>query len=131
MLLNAILHATLPVKIVIAILFLFSIVTWTLIIYNLIMFRKMEESDLNFIDSFLSEPAKFMNSRWFSDEFQFSPIARTFSEITAYISKRGLSLAPYLPKLIQRETRNTIGEVSRFQFMYATVASSAPFIGLF
>lgn len=126
---EAVLHASLPVKVVILILFSSSFVLWALIIYNLILFAKMEKRNSEFVDFIWSRG----NIRDFltlsygrCDEFSPSPIAKLCSEVGVAISgKKKIS------RFLEQQVRNICSEISRFQFIYATIGSSAPFVGLF
>ncbi len=131
MLKDAILHATLPVKFVIFLLFASSISVWALIIYNLLRFKKMEEKDSQFIDFFWGGGIKNLLGFYARyDEFYPSPIARMCVEIGAALSNRKIT-PERITRVIEQEVRNTVEDISRFQFIFATIASSAPFIGLF
>ena len=131
MLKDAILHATLPVKLVIFLLFASSVSVWALIIYNLLRFKKMEEKDSQFIDFFWGGGIKNLLGFYARyDEFYPSPIARMCAEIGAALSNRKIT-PERITRVIEQEVRNTVEDISRFQFIFATIASSAPFIGLF
>ncbi|MCS7213799.1 MAG: MotA/TolQ/ExbB proton channel family protein [Candidatus Calescibacterium sp.] len=126
---EALLHASLPVKVVILILFSSSVVLWALIIYNFIWFLKMERKNTEFIDFFWSQQDLkdfLMYSYGRCDEFYPSPLARLCSEVGVALSKKKKIL-----RFIEQEVRNIISDISRFQFIYATIGSSAPFVGLF
>lgn len=132
MILEGIMKATLIVKIVIFILISSSIISWALIIYNLINFKKIEDKDAEFIDFFLSSETKdFLRSYSKYDSFLPSPIAKMTQEVAAAISSKKEIFKERISRIIEQEAKNVINEISKFQFIYATVASSAPFIGLF
>lgn len=128
---EALLHASFPVKVVIFILFSCSIAVWTLIIHNLMLFFKMKKKDTEFID-FLWTKRNIRDFIIFSyhrcDEFFPSPLAKLCSDLGASIS-RGQS--KNISKIIEQQVKNVIEHISRFQFIYATIGSSAPFVGLF
>lgn len=131
MLKEAILHATLPVKFVLFILFTSSVVVWALIIYNILKFKKIEEKDEEFIDFFWAGGVKDILKFYTRyDDFSPSPIAKMCAEISASLSKGKLT-PDRISRVISQEVKNSIEEVSKFQFIFATVSSSAPFIGLF
>jgi biopolymer transport protein TolQ len=131
MLADAILKSTLAVKIVILILFSFSILVWSLIIHNLIFFKNVGKKDSEFIDSFWSGGIKELLSYHRYDEFYPSSIAQVVEEVIANF-KRGKDITKdEIRRIINQEVKIVTERLSRFQFIYAIVSSSAPFIGLF
>jgi len=131
MLYDAILKATLPVKIVIFILFSSSILVWALIIYNIIMFKNVDEKDAEFIDFFWSGGIHDIFSYHKYDEFYPSPIAQIVQEIIATFTRKKDITKDEIQRMINQEIKIAAERVSRFQFIYAIIGSSAPFIGLF
>jgi biopolymer transport protein TolQ len=131
MLYDAILKATLPVKIVIFILFSSSILVWALIIYNIIMFKNVDEKDAEFIDFFWSGGIHDLFSYHKYDEFYPSPIAQIVQEIIATFTRKKDITKDEIQRMINQEIKIAAERVSRFQFIYAIIGSSAPFIGLF
>ena len=131
MLYDAILKATLPVKIVIFILFSSSILLWALIIYNIIMFKNVDEKDAEFIDFFWSGGIHDLFSYHKYDEFYPSPIAQIVQEIIATFTRKKDITKDEIQRMINQEIKIAAERVSRFQFIYAIIGSSAPFIGLF
>ncbi len=128
MLKEAIAHATVPVKIVLSILIISSTLVWALIIYNLIMFKKIEEKDFEFLDSFWD--VRNIGTFYRYDDFHPSVIAKMCAEVAAILSKKKIPIER-IGRVIEQEAKNALAEVSRFQFIFATVASTAPFVGLF
>jgi biopolymer transport protein TolQ len=131
MLYDAILKATLPVKIVIFILFSSSILVWALIIYNIIMFKNVDEKDAEFIDFFWSGGIHDLFSYHKYDEFYPSPMAQIVQEIIATFTRKKDITKDEIQRMINQEIKIAAERVSRFQFIYAIIGSSAPFIGLF
>lgn len=126
---EALLHASFPVKVVIFILFSSSIFLWTLIIYNFFLFLKMDKKNTDFIDFFWSQKniKDFLLSYYSKfDEFYPSPLAKFCSEVGF-----GLSRSGKITRFLEQQVRSVISDLSRFQFIYATIGSSAPFVGLF
>lgn len=128
---EALVHASFPVKLVIFILFSSSIFIWALIIYNFFLFSKMEKRNVDFIDFFWSQRnvKDFLSSSYGKfDEFSPSPLAKFCSEIGVALSRGGGRM---ISRFLEQQVKNIISDLSRFQFIYATVGSSAPFVGLF
>lgn len=126
---EALVHASFPVKVVIFMLFSSSIFLWALIIYNFFLFLKMDKKNADFIDFFWShrDIKDFLSSSYSKfDEFSPSPLARFCSEVGVGLSKGGR-----ITRFLEQQVKSVISDLSRFQFIYATIGSSAPFVGLF
>lgn len=126
---EALVHASLPVKLVILILLSSSVVLWTLIVFNFLLFMKMERKNAEFLDFIWSHKnvAEFLGSSYGRcDSFLPSPFAKLCSEIGA-----SLASGKKVSRLLEQQVKNVISDISRFQFIYATIGTSAPFIGLF
>jgi len=131
MLADAILKSTLAVKIVILILFSCSILVWSLIIHNLIFFKKVERKDSEFVDYFWGGGIKEFLSYHKYDEFYPSSIAQVLEEVIANLRRRKDITKDEIRRMMNQEIKIVTERLSRFQFIYAIVSSSAPFIGLF
>jgi len=89
----------------------------------------MDKKNADFIDFFWSQKniKDFLLSYYSKfDEFYPSPLAKFCSEVGF-----GLSRGGKITRFLEQQVRSVISDLSRFQFIYATIGSSAPFVGLF
>ena len=137
-------HAGLVVKIVLSILLLFSLISWTIIFTKWNLLRKAKKQTAYFLDLFWDnkEFSKVFNE---SDDLTYSPIANLFrsgySELSrtralqpSFNSGDEAGIQMYIEN-IERTLRKTfIHQNSRLEkaiSFLATTGNSAPFIGLF
>jgi biopolymer transport protein TolQ len=133
------------VKVVLLILFVFSIVSWTIIFMKWRLFRKAREENAFFLDIFWETSAfnKIYNE---CEDLVFSPVAQLFragfSEIVRMrkfqnpsSGKEGNASAPPLMDVVERSLRKTaIDQSNRLESalsFLATTGNTTPFIGLF
>ncbi|MBW1800031.1 MAG: protein TolQ [Deltaproteobacteria bacterium] len=140
-----ILHASLMVKIVMLILFVFSIASWTIIFMKWRLFRRAHQETLFFLDLF------WENTEWSKidiecDDLLYSPMAQLFrsgySEIKRFRKIHTLpsskdwsaAMQPLLDNVERSLKKTTIDQNSRMEKaipFLATTGNTAPFIGLF
>jgi biopolymer transport protein TolQ len=133
------------VKVVLLILFLFSITSWAIIFMKWRLFRKAKEENAYFMDIFWETTAlnKIYNE---CEDLVFSPVAQLFragfSEIVRMrkiqnpgSGKEGNSSIPPLMDVVERSLRKTaLDQSNRLEkalSFLATTGNTTPFIGLF
>ncbi len=135
-----ILEATLVVKIILGILTLMSLISWSIIFYKLLLFSKIkgeikrDHATFNSAEDMISA-IKILKTR--DDSFLYSISIEALGEIKK-IEKSSLSLK-LKPKIaldnLQRSLKNaistTLGKLYSSLSFLATCANAAPFIGLF
>lgn len=122
MLIEAIVKATPVVKLVLLILIGMSIYTWAAILQKYFNFRRMEKLEAKFLDLFWT---RFNDAVRLSPKFFPSPSAKLCSAFP------NLPRNERLKKFLDTERKTILDDLSRFQTFFASVGSSAPFIGLF
>lgn len=135
-------------KVVLALLLLFSVFSWGIMIFKLISFRGVAAHNQLFKNIFArnkSLDAIFNASKGMRDN---SPLVRVFlagytefeSEFRAssttqpddgYDQRFFLSKIDGIARSMERETAQEVTRLERFLFFLATTGSTAPFIGLF
>jgi biopolymer transport protein TolQ len=95
------------------------------------MFKNVDGKDAEFIDFFWSGGIHDLFSYHKYDEFYPSPIAQIVQEIIATFTRKKDITKDEIQRMINQEIKIAAERVSRFQFIYAIIGSSAPFIGLF
>jgi biopolymer transport protein TolQ len=133
------------VKIVLLILLLFSIISWTIIFVKWRLLRKAREENAFFLDIFW-ESAAFNKIYSECEDLVFSPIAQLFrvgySEIVRMRkfqnpnpAKEGNASAPPLLDVVERSLKKTAidqsNRLERALSFLATTGNTTPFIGLF
>jgi len=141
-------RSTLVAKAVLLLLLIFSIVSWSIILTKVFIYRRARKEDQTFLKIF-SKSDSLTNIYNFCKEMKFSPIARVFlagyhelyvfKEMASSRSKnsegRPLSLTPKdlkgISLALNKSTNYEIEKLGyRLDFL-ATTGSTAPFIGLF
>jgi biopolymer transport protein TolQ len=140
-----IIHAGLVVKFVLLILFLFSIVSWTIIFMKWRLLRKAREETTYFLDLFW-ESNEFSRLYDECDGLVFSPVAHLFK--SGFLELRKISKIQAHPESKEREMatqpvfdnverilkRTSIDQGRRLEkalSFLATTGNTTPFIGLF
>jgi biopolymer transport protein TolQ len=143
--LELILHAGPVAKVVLAILLLFSIVSWALIVEKWWQFRRVRRQTLAFLKVF-REGRRPSAVHAAARKYRDSPLAQLYG--AAYTEISGLpemmdsivddgdeGLGPERLDAVHRSMRRAAGvevaQLERYLPFLATTASSAPFIGLF
>ena len=136
--LNLIIGSGPVARIVLAILLLFSIVSWAVILERWRLFAKAQKQSKRFLNAFHEQDDLHQLSQA-ARHFPDSPAANVFASVYTKIGKLLYSAAPSdvspLTELVFREL-NQAGQVqlARFQkrlTLLATAASVCPFLGLF
>jgi len=136
-------------KVVLLVLAVFSIVSWSIILYKLIVFRRAERQTLQFLDVF-RRSNKFSEVQAVCRSLAESPLVGLFqsgyTELTAQLraqapaeaaNPQGAAGRPTLKSLtsvdrsLLRASGIEVNKLERRLPLLATTASVAPFIGLF
>ena len=140
-----ILHAGLVVKFVLLVLFLFSVVSWTIIFMKWRLLRKAREETTYFLDLFW-ESTEFNRLYDESDGLVFSPVAQLFnsgfselrkiSKIQAHPDSKETEMATQpvfdnVERILKRTSIDQGKRLERALSFLATTGNTAPFIGLF
>ena len=140
-----IVHAGLVVKFVLLILFLFSIISWTIIFMKWRLLRRAKDETDFFLDLFW-ESTEFNTLYDECDNLLFSPVAHLFrsgyselkkiSKIQAHPESkdRDLSMQPVFDNVERTLKRTAIDQSNRMEralSFLATTGNTTPFIGLF
>ncbi len=138
-------HAGLMVKFVLLILFLFSIISWTIIFQKWILFRKAKQETAYFLDLFWESKA-FNKLYDECNDLTFSPVASLFrAGYSDYIRIKKIQNLPgstdgnstiqtVLDNMERALKKTTIHQGNRLEkalSFLATTGNTAPFIGLF
>lgn len=138
-------HAGVMVKFVLLILFLFSIISWTIIFVKWRLLRKARDETEFFLDLFW-ESTEFGRLYDDCEELLFSPVAHLFrsgyselrkiSKIQAHpeSKERDLALQPVFDNVERTLKRTAIDQNNRLEralSFLATTGNTTPFIGLF
>lgn len=138
------LGAGIVVKIVLIILILLSIISWTIIIYKFIQVQRANTESERFMD-FFWKSARFETIASQVERFSHSPLTILFNEGYSELQKvvenekrtDGNSLSTDLggfenvARSLRRATNSEITRLEKFMTFLATTGSTAPFIGLF
>jgi biopolymer transport protein TolQ len=140
-----IVHAGLVVKFVLLVLFLFSIISWTIIFMKWRLLRRGKDETDFFLDLFW-ESTEFSTLYDECDNLLFSPVAHLFrsgyselkkiSKIQAHPESkdRDLSMQPVFDNVERTLKRTAIDQSNRMEralSFLATTGNTTPFIGLF
>ncbi len=125
----------LVVLFVLAVLLLFSVLSWTIIIFKYGLIRKAMSESRDFLDYFF-EVSSLDKVFGESERYRNGALARVFR--AGYIEYRALSdrqdtrfCEERIARAIKREANAESGRLSRYVAFLATVGNTAPFIGLF
>jgi len=136
-LLSLFIRADIVVKLVILILFVASILSWTIIIQKIRLFKSLKKLSQNFEDEFWSGRSIKEISRQVS-EVEDSPIKYVFVEAVDEIEKSNQGTKKDIDSLSFRIERTMDAAIdyqneklSEYFSYLATIGSSTPFIGLF
>ena len=136
-LLSLFIRADIVVKLVILILFVASILSWTIIIQKIRLFKSLKKFSQSFEDEFWSGRSIKEISRQVS-EVEDSPIKYVFVEAVDEIEKSNQGIKKDIDSLSLRIERTMDAAIdyqneklSEYFSYLATIGSSTPFIGLF
>jgi biopolymer transport protein TolQ len=125
--LQMILQSGLVVKMVLIILLIFSIISWTIIFYKWRLFSRADAESAQFMRAFnASKTPKDLYGA--SKNFELSPLARLFRVVYAekvYTDRTELS------RMLKRYGTLEAAKLERYLHFLATTGSTTPFIGLF
>lgn len=123
--LSLILGASTVVKVTILILLLFSIISWSIIFFKFIYFRKAKRENDIFFRSYLKNrnPSELFN---LSKKFFLSPLANVFRSVYGEMAD-----VHEIERSIRRYEALEIAKLERYLNFLATTGSTTPFIGLF
>ncbi len=123
------------------ILAVFSVVSWSIILDRVMLFRKADRESDGFLESFRNS-AKFSQAKSAAQELETSPLSGMFlaayAELAAQMEggkevgggKSPIKLSP-LERALKRSGRSERGRLQRMMMFLATTAAVCPFIGLF
>jgi biopolymer transport protein TolQ len=125
--LQMILQAGLVVKIVLVILLLFSVTSWTIIFYKWRLCAKADDESASFMKIYnvTKNPRDLFTS---AKKFELSPLARLFKSV--YSEKTGIDRQE-LRRMLKRYGALESARLERYLHFLATTGSTTPFIGLF
>lgn len=122
-----ILQAGYVVKAVLIILFLFSVISWTIIFYKWRHFSKADKETYNFLRIYdTTQNPKDLFSP--SKKFTISPLSRLFRAVYA---EKTYTERPELERMLKRYSTLEAVKLERYLNFLATTGSTTPFIGLF
>ena len=130
-------RADIVVKLVIIILFVASVLSWTIIIYKIRLFKSLKKFSERFEDEFWSGRSIKEISRQVL-EVEDSPIKYVFSEAVDEIEKSNQGIKKNIDSLSSRLERTMDAAIdyqneklSEYFSYLATIGATTPFIGLF
>ena len=128
-------HATLTSKLVLLLLLLFSILSWTIIFSKWNFFTRARQANLNFLRAFRKSNG-LEAVAVASEQFRAAPLVGVFDfgyrEIARQMQQRGsLVNKDSLERTLQLGISEEITNLRKHMSWLATVASVSPFIGLF
>jgi biopolymer transport protein TolQ len=125
--LQMILQSGVVVKIVLIILLIFSITSWTIIFYKWRLFSKADAESAQFMRAFtVSKTPKDLYTS--SKNFELSPLAKLFKSVYA---EKIYSDRAELARMLKRYGTLEASKLERYLHFLATTGSTTPFIGLF
>ncbi|HMK56492.1 MAG TPA: protein TolQ [Dissulfurispiraceae bacterium] len=125
--LQMILQAGLVVKVVLLILLIFSITSWTIIFYKWRQCAKADDESLGFMKIYnVTRNPKDLFSA--SKRFELSPIARLFKSV---YGEKTHTDKQELRRVLRRYSALESARLERYLHFLATTGSTTPFIGLF
>ncbi len=131
-------HTGTLARIVLLILLTFSVFSWAIIFYKIMILSKAKKQSANFLSTF-RKSRRFSDINFASDRFRYSPLATIFragyNEINFQIShqeerKNSLNLEA-IQRVLLRISNKEIERLENFMGFLATTGSVTPFIGLF
>ena len=138
-------HAGLMVKFVLLVLFLFSVVSWTIIFMKWRLFQRASQDNAYFLDLYL-ESSEFNKIYDECDDLQFSPLAHLFRSGYSELKKISKihagskakdpnhAIQPVMLSVERSLKKTAIDQSNRAEkalAFLATTGNTAPFIGLF
>lgn len=138
-------QAGLMAKVVLAILTVFSLVSWAIMIGKAVQHSRAKKANEEFLQAFHRKGSSLREIRNAAERLDDAPLAGVFragyAEIEAQIERGGrddeapargrLKSLPALERSLQRSIRVETTDFSRWSGFLATTAAATPFIGLF
>jgi biopolymer transport protein TolQ len=137
------LNAGIVVKLVLALLLFFSVVSWSIILFKLFQVQRANNGSERFMDLFWKS-SRFDAIASQVDRFVGCPLAVLFNEAYAELNKlmnresrNGAGLSTDLGRVenvsraLRRATNSELTRLERYLTFLATTGSTSPFIGLF
>jgi biopolymer transport protein TolQ len=140
---DLLLNAGIVVKLVLALLLFFSVVSWSIILFKLFQVQRANNGSERFMDLFWKS-SRFDAIASQIDRFVGCPLAVLFNEAYAELNKlmnresrNGVGLSTDLGRVenvsraLRRATNSELTRLERYLTFLATTGSTSPFIGLF
>ncbi len=134
---SLILNSSIIIKVVMLILFIFSIVSWAIIIFKSIEYKKAMSNSKKFLNYF-RKTKNFSEINKFASMFKNSPISMIFKggykELSHQLAPEKISEKINVESIHRSLLRASNAEINRLEQMnsfLATTAAVTPFIGLF
>jgi biopolymer transport protein TolQ len=123
-------QADIVVKVALLLLFMFSIVSWAIIVMKHRQLKKFRSRTQQFLHSFWQ--SKTIEALAAKGAFRRSPVFSVFkSGVASLRDPDNAKNLPFVRRDIQRASENEIEQLEYYVPFLATTASVAPFIGLF
>ena len=121
--------------VVMGLLLMFSLISWTIIFSKLVLFRRARSKNLQFLRAF-RKAARLDAVAAASEQFRAAPLAIVFdfgySEVSRQVTAKGKITNPLaLERTLQLGMSEEITRLERSMNWLATTATVSPFIGLF
>ncbi|HQA04513.1 MAG TPA: MotA/TolQ/ExbB proton channel family protein [Thermodesulfovibrio thiophilus] len=114
-------------RLVLLILFFFSVFSWAIIFYKWKVFKNMKKENEKFFDAFIeSNGAKELFS--VAKRFELSPLASIYRGVFSEVYGKNSS---NLDAIVKKFSSNEVSRVEGYLGFLATTGSTTPFIGLF
>jgi len=114
-------------RLVLLMLFFFSVFSWAIIFYKWKVFKNMKKENEKFFDAFIeSNGAKELFS--VAKRFELSPLASIYRGVFSEVYGKNSS---NLDAIVKKFSSNEISRVEGYLGFLATTGSTTPFIGLF
>lgn len=114
-------------RLVLLMLFFFSVFSWAIIFYKWKVFKNMKKENEKFFDAFIeSNGAKELFS--VAKRFELSPLASIYRGVFSEVYGKNSS---NLDAIVKKFSSNEVSRVEGYLGFLATTGSTTPFIGLF
>jgi len=123
-------QADIVVKVALVLLFMFSVVSWAIIVMKHRQLKRFRQRTMQFLHSFWQ--AKTLEAMVAKGAFRRSPVFNIFKAgIASLRDPDNTKNLPFIKRDIQRSSEEEIEQLEYYVPFLATTASVAPFIGLF
>jgi len=134
---SLILNASIIIKVIMLILFIFSIISWTIIIFKSVEYKRAMSNSKKFV-SYFRKTKNFSEINKFASMFKNSPVSMIFKggykELSHQLSPERNSEKINVDSIHRALIRASNSEITRLEQLngfLATTAAVTPFIGLF